>query len=144
MILRYKTLNRSGRIGNKGSLHTLESAISVIIMIIILSLVIRNSETSEEGVFTKKKLEVYDALKFSDRIGRLRPNVETLNATSIEGDITSYSGPGFEYYTVIYDENEALTAEPLFVGDDVLSVSYVISGVAGSYDPREVRVYIWR
>lgn len=130
-------------IGRKGALYTLESSISVIIMIIMLSFVIKNSEASKQGVFIRKKLEVYDALRFSDQVGRLRKDIETLNVTSIENDIRSYSGPGFEYDVVIYNETDVLTNEPMLLGDDVLSVSYFVNGLPGNYDPKEVRVYIW-
>jgi hypothetical protein len=139
----YMKLLSNEKIGGKGTLYTFESAISVIIMIIILSFVIQTSGISDEGMFSKKKLEVYDALKFSDQVGNLRYNVDSLNTTAIESDIVSYTGPGFEYGVVIYNETSPLTAEPNIVGDDVVSISYLISGQSGEYRPREVRVYIW-
>ena len=123
-------------------MYMLESAISVLIMITTLALVMRQPINRGELDIANYKLSVYNSLIVSESIGELRSNVYNLNPDAIENDIESYSQSSLDYDIVIYDENGALTEEPSLVSDNVITVSYFLSGKVGNYEPRKIKVFI--
>ena len=130
-------------ISSRGSVYTLESAIAILIMVTVLALVISRPSNETEFDVVNYKLRVYNALKISDDVGSLRNDVLAENATAIEEDVEESIQSAYNYDVVIYNKTSALTEEPTIESNNVVTVSYFLSGNEGSYNPREIRVYIW-
>lgn len=127
----------------KGSLYTLESAIAIVLMVTVLSLVIRQTQTTGALDIVNYKIRVYNALKASDDVGDLKVNVLGKNVSLIKADIEATASSFLDYEVVIYNRTGAVTNEPDIDSENVVTVSYFLAGYVGEYDPREVRVFMW-
>jgi hypothetical protein len=125
----------------KGTFYTLEAAIAVAIIITSLAFVFQIEPKVIDLSKANYKQEVYDALSIVDEGGDLRDNVLSNNATAIQSSIDSYVSVNFD--VAIFNKTSNLTATPDITSDDIITVSYLISGEVGNYTPREVRVYVW-
>lgn len=127
----------------KGTFYTLEASISVAMIILTIMFFLQTPQGSADLSAANYKLRVYEALKFSDDIGTLRGMVLANNATGVEADMLPYVSGYFDYDVAIYNSTHALTTVPSIDSDNVITVSYFLSGTAGQFAPREVRVYVW-
>lgn len=129
----------------KGSLYTLEAAIAVVMMVTALAFFLQSPPESQDLSIINHKLDVYNALEISEEAGDLRKNALTNDANSIRTELSTYLPSSLNFNVTIYDENSNLTSVP-DLGDNVenvVTVSYFLSGWAGTYDPKEVRIFIW-
>ncbi len=127
----------------KGTFYTLEASISVAMIIITIMFFLQTPQGSADISAANYKIKVHDALKFSDDIGTLRPMVLASNATGVEDEIRPYVAGYFDYEVAIYNSTHALTPVPSIDSENVITVSYFLSGAVGQFSPSEVRVYVW-
>jgi len=125
----------------KGTFYTLEAAISVVIIITSLAFVFQIEPKVLDLSKANYKQEVYGALKIVDEGGDLRSDILANNATAIEEGMDPYISTSFN--VAIFNKTSNITATPVITLEDIITVSYLISGEVGNYTPREVRVYVW-
>jgi hypothetical protein len=127
----------------KGSLYTLESAIAILLMVTVLTLVVTQPQSMRELDIVNYKLRVFNALKATDDIGDLKVYVLNNDVNTIKAEVEQSGTPYLDYWVVIYNRTDALTVEPDIEAQNVVTVSYFLAGYVGDYDPREVRVFMW-
>jgi hypothetical protein len=127
----------------KGSLYTLESAIAILLMVTVLTLVVTQPQSMRELDIVNYKLRVFNALKATDDIGDLKVYVLNNDVNTIKAEVEQSGTPYLDYGVVIYNRTDALTVEPDIEAQNVVTVSYFLAGYVGDYDPREVRVFMW-
>jgi len=132
-------------IDKRGSMYTLEASIAIMMMIAALAFFLRNPPEPQDLSHVNYKLEIYNALKISDEIGDMRKNAVNADAASIKTEIDGFIPAALTFDVTIYNSSTNITALPTFddESDTILTVSYLISGWAGNYAPREVRVFAW-
>jgi len=130
---------------SKGSLYALESAISIIMMITALALLLRAPVEPQEFSEYNYKLEAHNALEISNDLGTLAMNTLNDDADAIETEIDNYISSSVNFGVTIFDQDSNITEVPTISGSfgNVITTSYYISGQAGDFNPREIRVYIW-
>lgn len=128
---------------NKGSMYTLEASIAIIMMVTALALFLRSPAESEDMSKANYKLDIYNALKISDEVGDLRRDAIEDDADSIESELSGYLTGAFDFDVTIYNTTDNRTSEPSLDEEDIITVSYFLSGWLGNYNPREVRVFAW-
>lgn len=123
---------------NKGQFHTIEAAIAITAVLVVVFLVFRiNAAPEIEAVSMKQK--VLDSLKALDDGNRLRHNVLAGNNVTIENYLESYF-PIYNF-TVYFCPSVSCTP-PVLTQEKVFSVSYFISGDMGNSKSYEVIVYV--
>jgi hypothetical protein len=127
----------------KGTLYTLESAISIVLMVTVLALIVRQPQATSTYDIINHKLNVYNALKATDDVGDLKVYVLNNNATAIKEDLQASATSYMNYEVTIYNRTGAVTSEPQIDSENVVTISYFLAGYVGEYDPREVRVFMW-
>lgn len=135
--------NYNKRCNNKGSLYTLESAIAIIIMVSTLFMITRQPQTTGELDIANYKLNVYKSLRIASDVGDLRRSAMNNNTDAIESEVEENAPTQLNYEVVIYNKTGAVTSESSIDSENVLTVSYFLAGRIGTYDPREVRVFVW-
>jgi hypothetical protein len=125
----------------RGTFYTLEAAIAVVVIITSLAFVFQIEPTGIDLSKANYKQEAYNALNIVDEGGDLRDNILANNASAIESGMDSYVSVNFD--VAIFNKTSNLTAIPDITSDDIITVSYLVSGEVGNYTPREVRVYVW-
>jgi hypothetical protein len=130
-----------GTFYTQGTFYTLEAALSVIMIITSLIFIFKFSTPALDLSTANYKKEAYNALGIVDGSGELRSSVLANNVTAIEGSLDPYIAHSFD--VAIFNKTSNLTTIPELGTENVVSVSYIISGEVGNYTPREVRVYVW-
>jgi hypothetical protein len=125
----------------KGTFYTLEAAIAVIIIITSIAFVFSIEPKVLDLSKANYKREAYSALEIVEKAGDLRKDVLANNATAIRNSLDTYISLNFDL--AIFNKTSNVTATPDISSQNILTVSYLISGEIGNYTPREVRVYIW-
>jgi hypothetical protein len=124
----------------KGMLQSLESIISIIMVLTVFIVVFASRETLPEFDSNTWKLEGVDALKALDNNNELRSYAITNNTTRIEERLQSILPSQLSYRVVICD---TVCANPGIEADNILSVSYFLAGSTDQFKPRKVVLYIW-
>ncbi|MDI6825717.1 MAG: hypothetical protein QMD36_00785 [Candidatus Aenigmarchaeota archaeon] len=134
----------------KGQLFTLESLISILMLLFIVVYLFQNPPTSPEFRRINYKLKAYNGLKILEETGELRKDAVDDNSTRACESIKTKLDPFIPdflnetYRVVLFDETGNITEIPSLASENnMLSVSYLLVGDIGDYKPREVRVYIW-
>lgn len=130
-------------LSTKGSYYMLEAAIAILIMITTLAVVLRQPQVTQELDIANYKLKVYNALKISDDVGDLRKDVLNEDVSSIKNHIHLNAPSYLNIEVTIYNKTGNTTTYPTIDSETILTVSYFLAGHIGTYDPREVRVFIW-
>lgn len=125
----------------KGAFHALEAVIGIVIILISMLSFTGNIVVSPELSLLNAKVKTYEILKELDNVGLLRNYVYSNDVTSLKEEIEGYITR--EVYVSIFNETTNVTELPVISSEDVVTVSYFLSGKPGDYSPREVRVYLW-
>jgi len=128
----------------KGQIYMLESAIAIMMILVIVIFLFQNPPTPPEYKRVNYKLKAYNALEVLEETGELRDKVMDNNVTFIVDKLNS-SLPNFLNFTVvIFNDTTNITTKPSLANEsEILSVSYLLAGDLDNYQPRDVRVYIW-
>lgn len=127
----------------KGQMYTLEAAIAVIILLSFLIFLWKFPITATVDEKYNYKLKVLNALKTMDEAGQLRGDVMKGDVSSVESKLYPFIPDFINYSVVIFNETTNITSKPKIQDSDVISVSYLISGDIGEFNPREIVVYLW-
>ena len=128
----------------KGQFYTLESIISILMILFIVIFLFQNPSPSPEFKMTNYKLKAYEGLEVIEKTGELRKYVADNNATAIDESLNSYIPSFLSRAVVVYNDTNNLTTEPSFSDkNESISVSYFLAGDFDDYKAREVRVYLW-
>ena len=128
----------------KGQLFTLEAAIAILMILIIIVFLFSNPPESPEFNKINYKLKIYNGLKILDETGRLSTYVSNNDANAIQNGLKPYVSNIQNYKVVIFNQSTNITQKPsLFNESEVISVSYFLAGDIDNYQPRDVRVYLW-
>ena len=126
---------------NKAQVQTIEALVSVAIISIIIFLLYFRAPTSTETAQIGRKIEAYNALKILDQTKNLREYALKANATKIEELLLPFLKSN--YKVVIYNQTSNVTEIPKIDSKNIASISYLIAGDLGNYNPIEIRVYLW-
>jgi hypothetical protein len=123
----------------------LESAIAIIMMVTALASVLTSPPQSQDLSKINHKLRVYNALKIEDDVGDLRKNAVDNDADAIKAELQPYIPSTAGFGVAVYNSTANTTAVPApsESSADVMTVGYLLAGWPGSYNPREVRVFLW-
>lgn len=128
----------------KGQLFTLESLISILMLLFIVVYLFQNPPASPEFKQINYKLKAYNGLKILENTGELRKDAVDNNVTSIENKLNPFILDFLNYNVTIFNETTNTTQIPSLTSEsNTLSVSYLLAGDIDDYKPREIRVYIW-
>jgi len=128
----------------KGQFYTLESIISILMILFIVIFLFQNPSPSPEFKMTNYKLKVYEGLKVIEKTGELRRYVADNNATAINESLDLYIPSFLSRAVVIYNDTTNLTTKPSLSSiNESISVSYFLAGDFDDYKARDVRVYMW-
>jgi hypothetical protein len=121
----------------KGFWRLVESVIAVVIlMFFVLSLSIQYMRFPEESEVRSKG---YEVLRDLDRSGKLRPYVISKDFETLNSNIEI---PNYNHSIRICDSGGSCVGNYPDVSNVWVS-TYIISG-KNTYEPREVRLYLWR
>lgn len=126
---------------NRGQIQTIEAVISIAIIGIILMILFTKDSKTLENIHLSRKLEVYDTLKIIDLTQNLRIYAINRNITKIEEILYPYLK--FNFRVAIFNSTTNITVIPNIEANDIIVVSYLISGYLDRYEPLEIRVYLW-
>lgn len=128
----------------KGAYYTLEAAISAFLIIVIFSFLFLTNPENPELSRANVKNDIYKGLDTLTARGSLRADALNNNATAIQNDLDDFI-PSYVYVNVtIFNKTfQNLTSTFDEKTSDTIVVSYLVSGSAGNYTPREVRTYVW-
>ena len=128
----------------KGQLFTLEAAIAILMILIIIVFLFSNPPKSPEFNEINYKLKIYNGLKILDETGRLSTYVSNNDANAIQNGLRPYISNIQNYKVVIFNQTTNITQKlSLSNESEVISVSYFLVGDLDNYQPRDVRVYLW-
>jgi len=128
----------------KGTLYTLESIISILMMFFIIIFLFQNSPTSPEFEGINYKLKAYNGLKSLEKTGELRKHISDNNATAINESLDPFIPSFLSRDVVIFNDTTNITVKPSLTNiDEIISVSYFLAGDVDDYKPRDVIVYMW-
>jgi len=128
----------------KGQLFTLEAAIAILMILIIIVFLFSNPPESPEFNEINYKLKIYNGLKILDETGRLSTYVSNNDANAIQNGLRPYISNIQNYKVVIFNQTTNITQKlSLSNESEVISVSYFLVGDLDNYQPRDVRVYLW-
>lgn len=125
-------------------LKTLEAFIAAVLVITAIAFptqFLGESKTLEE---LNVKKSVFNALEILDNTGRLRDYALNNETEEIEEWIEKNANPFYNYKVVIYDYSTNITDANLPERENLLSVSYFLSGDYENFAIREIRVYLWK
>jgi len=133
------------KISINGTLYAVESAIAIVMMITALAFLLSTPPQSQNLSKVNYKLQIYNALDIANSIGDLRKNAINNNADSIKSELQSNIPASLSFDVAIYNQTSNLTTVPTPSenSEDIITVSYLVSGSHGNYTPREVRVFAW-
>jgi len=128
----------------KGQLFTLEAAIAILMILIIIVFLFSNPPKSPEFNEINYKLKIYNGLKILDETGRLSTYVSNNDVNAIQNGLRPYISNIQNYKVVIFNQTTNITQKlSLSNESEVISVSYFMVGDLDNYQPRDVRVYLW-
>ena len=128
----------------KGQLFTLEAAIAILMILIIIVFLFSNPPKSPEFNEINYKLKIYNGLKILDETGRLSTYVSNNDANAIQNGLRPYISNIKNYKVVIFNQTTNITQKPSLSNEsEVISVSYFLAGDLDNYQPRDIRVYLW-
>jgi len=128
----------------KGQLFTLEAAIAILMILIIIVFLFSNPPESTEFSKINYKLKIYNGLKILDETGKLSTYVSNNDANAIQNGLRPYISNIQNYKVVIFNQTTNITQKlSLSNESEVISVSYFLVGDLDNYQPRDVRVYLW-
>ncbi len=128
----------------KGQLFTLESAIAMLMILIIIVFLFSNPPKSPEFTKINYKLKIYNGLKVLDETGKLSTYVSNDDVSAIQNGLKPYISNIQNYKVVIFNQTTNITQKPSLINEsEVISVSYFLVGDLDNYQPRDVRVYMW-
>lgn len=130
---------------SKGSIYMLESAIAIIMMVTALAFLLSRTQGGTAASAENYKLYVYNALQISDTVGDLRRDAVNNDAAAIKTELQPQIPSTLQFDVAVYNSTTNTTAlpSPSQSSSSVVTVGYLIAGWSGTYDPREVRVFVW-
>ena len=128
----------------KGQLYTLESAISILMILLLVLFLFKNQPNLPESQEVNYKLKAYNGLEILDTTGKLGSYAIKNDANAIQNELQNYIPVFLNYKVVIYNQTTNVTERPsLEDKNKVISVNYFLAGDLDNYQPKDVRVYLW-
>ena len=115
-------------------IKSFEVIVAIAIISVALVLLFKDYESygSEED-----KAKIFNILKEMDLEGKLRSYVLSNNSSEIEKEL-SYKLPQYNFLVKIC----GLECEKLNITEESFSITYLIAGDFGKFDPRQIIVYV--
>jgi hypothetical protein len=124
----------------KGITKVLESVIAILMVLVIYVTVFSTSIVPSDFESVNIQLKAFNALQSLDQNNELRVYALQNDATTISNKLVDFLPSNINYLVNICGSN---CTAPVINSTRTFSISYMISGYYGNFNPKQVIVYMW-
>lgn len=124
----------------KGLLQSLEAVIGILLILTVFVTIYSRDVPLPELDTVNFKLKGFSALKTIDETGELRGAVALNDTTEVENKVSDLVPKHLNLKVVFCKLGCAL---PDIASENIVSVTYLVTGEVNNIDPRQVVLYMW-